>query len=101
MDISFFGDDPTSGRSLDIAFHNQKRLVYFLNGSSFFAYRSSNGGESYRSSFEFMNNRRKDFIIHFVQSTAIYIQCFESKLCDFYIDGSISFDLSKIPNSPQ
>src|SRR5699024_4344091 len=101
MLISFVHYDPASGSTLYEPLHDQIRFINLFDRAGFFAHSSTNGSDSNRSTLKFINNCRKNPIVHFIQSVFIYIQSIERKSRDLKVYGTGSLDLCKISYPPK
>src|SRR5678816_1916773 len=80
---------------------DQERLIYFFYSAAFFSYRCSNGIQSHRATFELVNNRDKDLIIHVIETMLINIQSLQRMLRYAEIDNAIMEYLGKVAHPSQ
>src|SRR5687767_1700069 len=83
------------------SFHYKKRLIHFFDRAWILSYRSCNGGDPNRTPIEFLNDSRKNTIVHFIKSIFIYTQCVHTMDRDFFVDRTCSFYLCKVTHSTQ
>ena len=100
MFVCFRSYFPSAWSSLQKSFLYQKRFIHFFECTHFFSYGCRDRCNTNRTSFEFFNDGRKNFIVHIIQTILIYIQGNQRKLGDGYGNGTISFYLSKVARSP-
>jgi hypothetical protein len=50
-----------------------------------------------RAAFEFINDSRKNFIVHFIQAVLVNVERGQGMMRNFYIHRAVAFDLSKVP----
>src|SRR5690606_36106874 len=80
----------------DVSLLDQKRLVNFLYCTLILTYSSRNGLKPHWPTFELINNRAQNFIVHFVEAILIHIQRIQRILSYRSNDVAISFYLRKI-----
>src|SRR5690606_20619024 len=91
---------PTRGTH-DISLLDQKRFVDLLDRTFILTYSSRNGLKPYRPTFELINNRAQNFIVHFVEAILIHIQRIQRILSYRSIDVAISFYLHKLSSTTE
>src|SRR5947207_463953 len=87
--------------ALDIAFHNQIRLVYFLNRAGFFAYCDRQRIQTNGTAVEFVDQCFDDALVPLIEPVAIDLQHGEGAICEFRGDFSFGFHLHVIAHPTQ
>ncbi len=98
MFIGLFRHLPAPRGTHDKPLLDKEWFIYFLNSTGFFSHGSCNGCNTYRATFEFINNGQQDAVIHFIEAVFIHIQGTEGVLGDTDIDDTIIEYLGKIPD---
>src|SRR5687768_7619456 len=96
---SFGGGFPATGSTLNKTFHHKEWLINFFYCAGIFTYCRCYSCYAYRTAIEFMDDRRENAVIHFIEAIFIYTQGVHSMNCDFFIYRTVAFDLRKIPDS--
>ena len=91
----------TARSALQETFLYQERFINFLNGTGVFSQSSSNGGQTHRSSFEFIDNSTQNLVIYLIKTIAVYVQGLQRKPSYLHINPAGTFDLRKIPHTPK
>src|SRR5690606_5619331 len=83
-------------RALDKTFHDEERLIHFFNGAGIFPNCCGDGRNPYWTSAKCVDDGREDTIVHFIQPKFIDLQCIEGMNCDFFINGTVAFNLGEV-----
>ena len=83
-------------RALDIAFHDQIRLVHFFERARFFADRDRERTQTHRSAIKFVDERFDDPLVPLIETIAIDLQHRQRAIGQVGGDFSIGFYLHKI-----
>lgn len=97
--IRLFRRGAPSWSALDVAFHDEERLVHLLDGAGLFAYCRCDGGEADGTAFEFVDNRRQDADVHFVETCLIHVEGGKAIAGDFLIHRAVAFYLGKVTDA--
>ena len=80
MPVCQFGHFPSAGCTLQEAFLDKKGFVYFFYRAGVFSQCRSNGGQSYRTAPELVDDGAKQLVVYLVQAVTVYVQCLQCEL---------------------
>ena len=83
-----FGYFPPSWSSFHKSFFYEEWFIYLLYCAPIFTQSCGNRRDTYRASFEFIDNDQQYFIIDFIESVFIDIQSFKCIGRYFFVDAS-------------
>lgn len=76
-------------------------FVDLFEGPGIFAEGGSDSRESYRASFEFIDDGSKDTVVDFIESVMIDIQCFESMTSNLKVYETVTLDHREVAYSAE
>ena len=74
MVVSEAGGHAATGRALDEAFHDEERLVDFLDGTGVLADGGGNGAETDRTATELIDDGSEYLVVDFVEPVLVDVQ---------------------------
>ena len=90
-----------TGRALDEALLDEERLVDFLYRARVLAQGGGDGGQAHGTALELVDDGGQQFVVYLVQAVAVDVQCLQGIGGNLRVDASRTFDLRKVPHTPQ
>ena len=90
MLVSKIGNFSSARCTNDKSLLDQERFIDLFQCLGILGNGSGKGGDTHRTALELINDRKEDLIVHFVQAVSIYIEGFEGKAGDFYVNLTIA-----------
>src|SRR5581483_3021285 len=99
--VAQFGCDPALWCALEIAFHDQVRLIDFLNGVGFLAHGHGEGVNPDRPAAKLGDDGFEDALVHFIEAVFVDFEHGKRLVGDFHAYAAITTDLGEVTDAPE